>query len=155
MRKPRQFACDFAGAIRSHGMRHGVCDTWPSQHPHAFGLLWNCRLVVCLQSASAPTDSRKPLQFASNFARTDRSRLACGTPSDTWHSQHPHAFGSSWELSPARPSTNTPAQACANHWSLRATLLVPFARKWPAVRRPARGTHNALTLSGFFGPLAR
>ena len=101
-------------------------DQWHSRHPHASGAA--LELLPGRLSACTRTDSFKPLQlFACNSARPKRSRTACGAASDNWRSQHPHAFGTSLELSLGRPLMDARPQTCAGRRNLHANLSVPFA----------------------------
>ena len=80
-------------------------------------LLWNCRFDQWMCPRLHAKHCMLPATLLEHCAC-----IACGTASEKWHSQHPHAFGASLELSLGRPPTGGPTTACTKHCNLHALL---------------------------------
>ena len=79
---------------RSCRLRHGIRQVALTAPSRFLAPLWNCRpgsiRLTCPQTCTNRRNLHDiwPVSFA---------RIACGTPYDKRHSQHPHAFGASWK----------------------------------------------------------
>ena len=92
--KTLQFAGKCAKPARSCRLGRGIRQVALTAPSRFLAPLWNCRpgsiRLTCPQTCTNRRNLHDiwPVSFA---------RIACGTPSDKRHSQHPHAFGASWK----------------------------------------------------------
>ena len=107
--KTLQFAGKCAKPARSCRLGRGIRQVALTAPSRFLAPLWNCRPgSIRLTSPQTCTNPRNlhdiwPVSFA---------RIACGTPSDKRHSQHPHTFGASWKCrSASRRPADTPPLA--------------------------------------------